>query len=331
MRAVKSVLTMAGSLKRKNLQKSEDQVLLKAMKDSNLPKFSLQDIPLFEGIIKDLFPTLTEIEEKNEVLEESIKKCLIQSHLFPCTKIVQKAIQLYEISCIRHGIMVIGSAGTGKTTILNTLIESLKEQNDVVKLYKLNPKSLTRKELFGFTDPITGSFIPGVVSKVITPAMEATDTNKKWFMFDGPVDADWIENLNTVLDDNKMLCLPDGKRIKLPNYFSFLFEVDDLEQASPATVSRCGMIFMDNDTLNPMLYFEPWQAKFIATVLGENESKDYLKPVVSLLVSPEYLGFLKELLKKTWEIYKQQGSELIPSISLSLIQNCLQCFQILAL
>lgn len=71
--------------------------------------------------------------------------------------------------------MIIGNSGTGKSTILNCLIDSLKVMEDPITLYTINPKSVTRKELFGYNDPITNSFIPGVVSKVITPAMEALE------------------------------------------------------------------------------------------------------------------------------------------------------------
>lgn len=64
MRAVKSVLVMAGALRRKNATKPENEVLIKAMKDSNVPKFLEHDLPLFNGIIRDLFP---EVEMKEEV------------------------------------------------------------------------------------------------------------------------------------------------------------------------------------------------------------------------------------------------------------------------
>ena len=59
-----------------------------------------------------------------------------------------------------------------------------------------------------------------------------------------------------------MLCLPDGKRIKLPYFFSMMFEVENLEEASPATVSRCGMIYLDPESLDPYLLFETWKVEF---------------------------------------------------------------------
>jgi dynein heavy chain len=83
----------------------------------------------------------------------------------------------------------------------------------------------------------------------------------RWILLDGPVDTLWIETMNSVLDDSKLLTLQNGDRIALTPNVRLLFEVEDLSKASLATVSRAGMIYMDLDELGWRPVFEQWNVK----------------------------------------------------------------------
>ncbi len=116
------------------------------------------------------------------------------------------------------------------------------------------------EELFGSSHPVTQEWSDGLVASIVRQAAEDPHPTRKWLVLDGPVDALWVENLNTVLDDNKLLCLANGERIKLPTTISLVFEVEDLSAASPATVSRCGMVYAEAVLLGWQPLLKSWEA-----------------------------------------------------------------------
>ncbi|XP_041838798.1 dynein heavy chain 6, axonemal [Melanotaenia boesemani] len=271
MRAVKSVLVMAGSLKRENPHLSEDVVLIRALRDSNLPKFLTDDAVLFGGILSDLFPGVCIPEHDYGVLHSTILESLVKRNLQPLPSMTKKAIQLYETMLVRHGVMLVGPTGGGKSTVYTILADTLETLHRTghqasnpfyqpVKIYVLNPKSVSMGELYGEVNNLTLEWRDGLMALSVRDAVNDTSDDHKWVVCDGPVDALWIENMNTVLDDNKMLCLANSERIKLTPSIHMMFEVQDLAVASPATVSRCGMVYVDPDELQWMPYVQTWMS-----------------------------------------------------------------------
>ncbi|KAK6493365.1 dynein heavy chain 6 [Huso huso] len=283
MRAVKSVLVMAGSLKRENPDLSEDVVLIRALRDSNLPKFLTDDALLFSGILSDLFPGVIIPDHDYGVLQSTIVEVMLKRDLQALPSMIHKVIQLYETMIVRHGVMLVGPTGGGKTTVYTVLANTLEalhsagENNPYylpVKTYVLNPKSVTMGELYGEVNTLTLEWRDGLMALSVRAATNDTSDDHKWIISDGPVDALWIENMNTVLDDNKMLCLANSERIKLTPSIHMVFEVEDLKVASPATVSRCGMVYIDSEELKWMPYVETWMTGLSKKI--NEETRQYL-------------------------------------------------------
>ncbi len=274
MRAVKSVLVMAGALKRAEPSLPEEAVLLRAMRDSNTPKFVKDDLPLFHALIRDLFPTLEVVQAACGPLQKQIETSMARMGLQSVPAFSLKVTQLFEIFNIRFGAMIVGPTGGGKTACFEVLKDAMGELSkqglgderfQPVTLDILNPKAIALGELYGEVNASTQEWRDGLASKLIRKAAEETGKTRNWIVFDGPVDSLWIENMNTVLDDTMTLCLSNGQRIKLRPEMKMLFEVQDLAVASPATVSRCGMVYLAADTVGWKAYVQSWVRKVFPT------------------------------------------------------------------
>ena len=93
-------------------------------------------------------------------------------------------------------------------------------------MYTINPKDRSVVELYGVLDPNTRDWTDGLLSSIFREINRPTDKNeRKYFVFDGDVDALWVENMNSVMDDNRLLTLANGERIRLQRHVALLFEV----------------------------------------------------------------------------------------------------------
>ncbi|TPX63919.1 hypothetical protein SpCBS45565_g06282 [Spizellomyces sp. 'palustris'] len=302
LRALKSVLVMAGSLKRGSPDLNEDVVLMRALRDMNLPKFVFEDVPLFLGLITDLFPGLDCPRVRYPNFNDAVEEVLRENNYILVPEQVDKVVQLYETMLTRHTSMVVGPAGGGKSVVIDTLAKAQTKLGVTTKLYTLNAKAVTVAELYGVLDPVTRDWTDGLLSNIFREVNKPTDKKeRKYIVFDGDVDAVWVENMNSVMDDNRLLTLPNGERIRLQKHAALLFEVGDLQYASPATVSRCGMVYMDPKNLGYKPFFQKWvnarQNKSEGDILLRLFTK-YVPACVEYVLEGTFEGFVAEPLKR---------------------------------
>ncbi|GFR40055.1 hypothetical protein Agub_g593 [Astrephomene gubernaculifera] len=297
MRAVMAVLRAAGNLKRRFSDPrtasdaySEPVLMLRAITEVNLPKFLDEDVPLFRGILSDLFPGISLPQVDYNELTAALKANATAMNLQPLPSFIEKCIQLFEMIVVRHGLMLVGRSFSMKTVAIRVLAAALGDMcaagqgERKVKTFTINPKAVTMGQLYGQDDPLSKEWTDGVLAVAFRSAARDTSPDRKWVILDGPVDAIWIENMNTVLDDNKKLCLNSGEIIAMQGLMNMIFEVQDLAVASPATVSRCGMVYMQPSLLGWRPIVDSWMNTLPECV--DQEIKDYLLRLLAWLVPP---------------------------------------------
>jgi dynein heavy chain len=324
LRAVKSVLRVAGALKRGEPEKGEDELLMRALRDFNTPKIPAQDTPIFIRLINDLFMGLEAERLVNENLKKVVKKVAVDLQLQPDEMFVLKVLQFQELLDVRHSVMLLGPTGCGKTCIWRTLAQS--HNWDVeAEAYKpkktcvyeaVNPKSVNGDELYGFMT-LAKDWKDGVLS-IIMRGMSKNIAEQgfhdyqsyKWVVLDGDIDAIWIESMNTVMDDNKVLTLVSNERIPLSAAMRMVFEINSLKNATPATVSRAGILYINETDVGWRPFMESFLSKREADGLDPNGADK------NLLV-----GFFDKYIEPMMELVRRNYKECTPMYLLNKIST----------
>jgi dynein heavy chain len=260
LRAIKSVLVVAGTFKRNEPNVSEDSLLFRALRDFNYPKIALVDFGIFNGLLGDLFPGLKIDRKVDEKFENIVKEVTRKEKFKDDPNFILKVIQLQELLEIRHCVFIMGNPGSGKTTTWKILGKAQTANDNKTTIIDIDPKVISTKELYGYTNLTTKEWKNGLMSHWMQYfSEELTDNKPKWIILDGDLDANWIESMNSVMDDNKLLTLANNGRIVVKDSMRLIFEIRDLNFATPATVSRAGILYINDDTgYQRTSYIDSW-------------------------------------------------------------------------
>ena len=312
LRAIKGILRIAGGAKRAAPEKTELEIMMRSLRDSNVTKFVNADVGIFLGLVSDIFPKMgNAVKQPNATVTAAVthvlKEGMILSEkglvLQPEDIFVGKTVDLAELLGIRHCVFALGAAGSAKSCVWKTL-QCAQTYMGVgggpSMVSTLNPKAVTSDDLYGWVHPVTKEPYDGIIAKIMRDFKNATGPTEhvpKWVVLDGDIDAEWIESMNTVMDDNKVLTLVSNERIPLSPSMRLLFEISNLKNGSPATVSRAGVLFLNETDVGWQPFFQSW----VDRLSQDNEHIDskvqaWLEALVQQYVPPT----IENMRKNKW-------------------------------
>ena len=354
LRALKSVLISAGNIKRDRILKikadkeeqgetdfdeakiaerlPEQEILIQSVCETMVPKLVAEDIPLLYSLLSDVFPGIEYTRAEMRGLRDEITKVCREMYLVcgeennkeESSPWLEKVLQLYQISNLNHGLMMVGPSGSGKSSAWKVLLKALEKLEGIEGIaHVIDPKAMSKEALYGFLDPNTREWTDGLFTHILRKILDNVRgeiSKRQWIIFDGDVDPEWVENLNSVLDDNKLLTLPNGERLAIPPNVRIMFEVQDLKYATLATVSRCGMIWFSDDVLSTDVICENFFLQLKNIPLEDSDEDLPKKKTTDMSASTD-----ASILSPTMRVQHDVANILLPFFeSNGLIGRCLE-------
>uniref|UniRef100_A0A915BME7 Dynein heavy chain hydrolytic ATP-binding dynein motor region domain-containing protein n=1 Tax=Parascaris univalens TaxID=6257 RepID=A0A915BME7_PARUN len=206
------------------------------------PAFTPSENSTFLRILKPITKTDRMARKdwiRNAAIAATNAKNLASEELF-----IEKCSQLYELLSFRSGVIVFGESMCGKSALIDVVAEMTRTGDRSTTITRINPSLVDSKSLYGYFDADMLEWVPGIFSHILGETVQKADRIQQWIVLDGKVHSDWIESMNSLLDDNRILCLANGQTIPLRDNVRIIFETDNLELVAATTVSRCGIVNM---------------------------------------------------------------------------------------
>ncbi|KAJ3639667.1 hypothetical protein Zmor_003011 [Zophobas morio] len=229
---------------------NEETTIYNCLRQQTTPKLASTELTVFENILLQLFPTSA--CQPQSTTNETIATICQNLNLDANSNFIGKIEEMQLSMKTKKGIMTVGPTFTGKTTSLRVLRELLLSDKKIdIKI--ICPKTLTLKQLYGGLDD-NQQWCDGIITKYV----REDSADEDWIILDGSADALWTEELTSLLDDNYKLCLSSGEVLHLKHTKTVIFEVEHLNQASPAMIWRCRIIYMGPDTIGWKPLLQSW-------------------------------------------------------------------------
>ena len=266
LRAIKTALLVAGDNLRRRQDLQEDELLLMVLRDFNLARLAPADVLVFLNLLKSLFPSVKgdiTLHYDPGFQEKLLEACQAHS-LQPDDGFTLKALQFRDILSVRWTAYVLGPASCGKSAMLRALSAAQNLAEERTSCIYINPKAISRNELFGHRQAHVEKWQDGILTHSFREfAVHRTAAECQMLILDGDIDPYWIESMNTVMDQNKILTLASGERIPLTPAMRLVFESASMQHASPGTVSRGGVVYMDESSVGWSPYARSWLGRLI--------------------------------------------------------------------
>lgn len=248
------------------------------------PKLTADDKVVFDSLLSNFFPELGINSDKT--IPETTVTPLLSEELGKATRLLPYGQIMDVFFGLFPGVMLLGPTGSGKTTLLRALAKA-----NCAEIVVINPSAVSKEMVLGKLDPVIREWTDGILSGILRSVQNDLrgERNKTWYVvFDGEIEPEWAEALNSLLDDTRRLTLASGEILSLPDQVHLIFETSNLNYATPATISRCGIIALPEYQMDEATSFIPEQ--LFKTARSINHSMKFIDIQAQLICSKLDLG-----------------------------------------